>query len=243
MQDNLKKHLKEAGFEEKEAEIYLAILGLGKATVSDISRKAGIKRTTIYEYLEKLLDESLIHKRAKGKRIYYAAENPDKLVKILEKRKRKISSILPHLQGIFDVSRHKPQVRFYEGIEGMRTIYDEMAKTSQTIYGVFSADKYFLVFNEEDNKNFFQNIREHGGQIKDIIENSPVGKKHAKSKYYDGIGSPKILPKDFKLSVDLMIAGDKVAMLSLVNLSGVIIENPEIADLQRNFIKFIRRNV
>ncbi|MFA5871817.1 MAG: helix-turn-helix domain-containing protein [Parcubacteria group bacterium] len=236
-------HLKEAGFEEKEAEIYLAVLELGKATVSDISRKAGIKRTTIYEYLEKLLNESLIHKTVKGKRVYYAAENPDKLVNILEKRKRKISSILPQLQGIFDVSRHIPQVRFYEGIEGMRTIYDEMTKTSQTIYGVFSADKYFSVFNKDDNERFFQNIREHGGQIKDVIENSPVGKKHAKSKYYEGIGTPKILPKDFRLSVDLMVAGNKVAMLSLVNLAGVIIENSEIADLQRNFIKFMRRNI
>lgn len=243
MQDNLEKHLKEAGFEKKEAEIYLAVLELGNATVSDISRKAGIKRTTIYEYLEKLLGESLIHKTVKGKRVYYAAENPDKLVKILEKRKRKISSILPQLQGFFDVSRHKPQVRFYEGIEGLRTIYDEMTKTSQTIYGVFSADKYFSIFNEEDNERFFRNIREHGGQIKDIIENSSAGRKHAKSKFYAGIGTPKILPKDFQLSVDLMVAGDKVAMLSLVNLAGVIIENPEIAELQRNFIKFLRRNI
>ena len=40
-----------------------------------------------------------------------------------------------------------------------------------------------------------------------------------------------------------MVAGNKVAMLSLVNLVGVIIENPEIADLQRNFVKFMRRNI
>jgi predicted transcriptional regulator len=243
MQDDLKGHLVESGFEEKEAEIYLAVLELGKATVTDISRKSGIKRTTIYEYLNKLSSESLLYKTTRKKRIFYAAENPDKLAKILEKRKRKISSILPQLQEIYSVSRHQPQIRFYEGIEGLRTIYDEITQTSHTVYGAFSAEKYFKLFNEEDNDKFFQNIRENGGQIRDLIENSPTGKKHAKSEFYKGIGTPKILPKDFDLSVDLMIAGNKVAMLSLVNLIGVIIENQEIADLQRNFVKFMRRNL
>lgn len=243
MRENILKQLEDSGFEEKEAEIYLAVLQLGKSTVSDIARKSLVKRTTIYEYLEKLLNESLIHKTVKGKRVYYVAENPERLVKILERRKRKISSIVPELQSIFDVSRHKPQIRFYEGIEGMRIIYDEMTKTSQTIYGAFSAEKYFAVFSDEDNEKFFQNIRESGGQIKDVIENNPAGKKFAKSKFYDKIGSPKILPENFKLSVDLLVAGDKVAMISLVNLAGVVIENPEIADLQRNFIKFMRRNI
>ncbi|HBB37298.1 MAG: Transcriptional regulator, TrmB [Candidatus Moranbacteria bacterium GW2011_GWC1_45_18] len=243
MHESILKQLKEAGFEEKEAEIYLAVLELGKATVSDISRKSGIKRTTIYEYLDKLTSESLLYKTIRKKRIFYAAENPDKLVKILEKRKRKISSILPQLKEIYAVSRHHPQIRFYEGIEGLRTIYDEMTKTSHTIYGAFSAEKYFAIFNNEDNEKFFQNIRESGGKIKDLIENSSTGKKHAKREFYTGIGTPKILPKDFELSVDLMVAGNKVAMLSLVNLVGVIIENPEIADLQRNFVKFMRRNI
>jgi len=87
MHESILKQLKEAGFEEKEAEIYLAVLELGKATVSDISRKSGIKRTTIYEYLDKLTSESLLYKTIRKKRIFYAAENPDKLVKILEKRK------------------------------------------------------------------------------------------------------------------------------------------------------------
>lgn len=241
--EDIARNLIEAGFEPKEVEIYLAVLSLGKATVTDIARKSGVKRTTVYEYLDDLVRKNLVHKTSQGKRIMYLAENPEKIGKLLDYRKKHFEKILPDLKSVFARSSHKPQIRFYEGIEGMRAIYDEMTKTSQTIYGAFAADKYFSVFNEKDNKKFFENIRESGGQIKDLIEDTPAGRKHAKSDNYKDIGHPKILPEDFKLSVDIMIAGDKVAMISLVNLIGIVIENPEIAELQRNFIKFIRGHI
>lgn len=237
------KQLEEYGLDEKEAKIYMAVLEFGPVSISDIAKKSSIKRPTVYHYIEGLTVKGLVHKAIRGKRILYLAEDPKRLISGLEKKKKKIEEILPNLKHIYGLSSHKPQVRFYEGIEGMRAVYREMTSTSHTIYGVFSADKYFAVFNDKDNEEFFNNIRKNAGQIKDLIEDSPVGRKHAKSIFYKGIGSPKILPKDFNLAVDLMVAGDKVAMISLVNLVGVIIENPEIADLQRNFVKFMRKSL
>lgn len=242
MKEEIINQIREVGLELKEAKIYLAVLELGKATITDIAKKSKVKRTTAYEYLNSLVEAGLLGKAVKGKRIFYVAEDPKKLISILENKKKKVATALPALQEIFSASFSKPKVRFYEGIEGMKNIYNEMTKTSQIIYGAFSADRYFGVFREEDNENFFQNIRENGGQIKDLIEDTPLGRSHAKGNFYKDIGSSKILPKNFKLSVDLIIAGDKVAMISLVNLVGVIIENPEIAELQRNFVKFMRKN-
>ncbi len=244
MKKDIADQIKEAGLKPKEAEIYLAILHLGEATVSDIAKKSKVKRTTIYEYTDELVRKGLLYKTVRGKRIFYAAENPDRLIRVLENKKKKIDSILPDLQKIYGASFyvHKPQIRFYEGIEGIRTIYKEISTTSYTIYGVFSVDKYFSVFTNKDSEEFFGNIRRNGGQIKDLIEDTPLGRKYMKSHFYNGIGFPKLLPKDFKLAVDLIVAGDKVAMISLVNLVGVIIENPEIAELQRTFLKFMRRN-
>ena len=243
MRDDLLKNLEDVGLEPKEAEIYLAVLYLGKATIADIARKSKVKRMTVYQHIDDLTQKNLLHKTAQGKRVYYVAESPEKIIKILERKQKHFKKVLPDLKNIFGHSSHKPQIRFYEGIEGMRAIYDEMTKTSQTIYGAFAADKYFSVFNESDNERFFGNIRENGGQIKDLIEDTPIGRKHAKSNNYKDIGAPQILPKDFKLTVDLMVAGDRVAMIYLVNLIGVVIQNSEIAELQRNFIKFIRRSI
>lgn len=243
MKENIINQIKEFGLETKQAEIYLAVLSLGRATVSDIAKKSRIKRTTIYQYLDDLVQKTFLLKSSKGKRIFYLAEEPKKLLNILENRKNKIISILPELQKIYSISFQKPQIRFYEGIEGMRIIYDEMTKTSDTIYGVFSVDKYWTIFNKDDDKKFFENIRQHNGQIKDLVEDTLLGRKHIKENRYKEYCASKLLPSNFKLGVDMLVAENKVAMISLVNLVGVIIENLEIADLQRNFVKFMRKEL
>lgn len=244
MQENSLKNLIEAGLEPKEAEIYLAVLHLGKATIADIARKSQVKRMTVYQYIDRLVHKNLLYKTAQGKRVFYVAENPEKILKILENRKKHFEKMLPDLKSIFAQSSHKPQVRFYEGIEGLRAIYDEMTKTSQIVYGAFSQDKYEQIFNQKDIEKFYENLKESGGMIKDLVENTPVGRRNVKELgIREGLRKAKLLPEGFTLAVDLLVAGNKVAMISLVNLIGIVIENPEIADLQRSFIKFIRRSV
>lgn len=235
--------LKEFGLEPKEVDIYLAVLRLGKATISDIARESKVKRTTIYEYADKLTKENLFHKTAKGRQVFYVAENPAKLAKILERKHKKLVSIMPELQQIYASSTHKPRMRYYEGIEGLRTIYLEMTSTSQVIYSIFSTEKFLSLFAQGNMETFLNNLYEHGGEIKDLVERNDAAKKYASSDVYKKIGKAKILPNYFDVPVDLMVSGDKVSMISYVNRVGVIIENPEIAELQRVMIKFIRRNV
>lgn len=241
--ENIVKNLIDSGLEEEEANIYLAILLLGKATISDIARKAGIKRTTIYSYIGELLRKDLIHKTAKGRRIYYIAEHPEKIIRRLEAKKKKIEAVLPQLTKFYCSASFRPNLRYYEGIEGMREIYREMTKTSKILYSVFSADEYNNVFTEEDGWEFLNNIREHGGKLKYLVEDTEEGRRYLKGGYHKGIGSGKLLPKGFSLShSEVQVTGNKVTMLSLVNLVGVIIENPEIAEVQKNFIEFIWKN-
>lgn len=244
MQEDLLKSLIEVGLEPKEAEIYLAILHLGKATIADVARKSKIKRMTVYQYIDGLVHKNLLHKTVQGKRVIYVAEDPEKIIKILERRKKHFEKFLPDLKSIYSHASHKPRIRFYEGIEGLREIYDEMTKTSQIVYGAFSQDKYEQVFNQADTDKFYENLKEGGGMIKDLVENTENGRQNVKELgVRKGLRQAKLLPKDFSLSVDLLVAGNKVAMMSFINLIGIVIENPEIADLQRNFIKFMRKNI
>ena len=46
--------LNKTGLHEKEAKVYLALLELGTADVSDIAAKAGVKRPTSYLVLDEL---------------------------------------------------------------------------------------------------------------------------------------------------------------------------------------------
>ncbi len=230
------------GLTKHEAKIYLAVLKYGQANVTDIARESNINRTALYLYIDNLLQQDLLQKTFRGKRIYYIPKNPKKLLNLLEERKEKTKAILPDLINLYNTTSNKPVIKFYEGKAGMRSIYREMTKTPQKLWSIFSADRYYATFSQKDGEEFLENIYTNGGELRDLVENTKEGKKYVKENTATKVGNSKLLPKDFKFDVDLMISGNKISMISLTNLVGVVIENKEMANLQRNFLKFIWKN-
>lgn len=235
--------IEEIGLNEHEAKIYLALLKHGQSVVADISKHSGVKRATIYQYIDGLAARDIIRKTVKGKRIFYYPEDPKKLGNIIERKKTAFSQIFPELEKMYASTSSRPVVRFYEGKEGVRSVYREMTKTSQTLWSIFSADRYFKVFSEKDGEEFIENIFQSGGQLKDLVQNSKLGAQYVKNKQGGEAAISKLLPRDFDFSVDLLIAGDNVAMVSFDNLAAVIIENRGIAQLQLDLLKFIWKHI
>src|SRR5437868_1080631 len=82
----LYKGLLNLGFGKKEAGVYLALLELGKRTVSPIARNAGINRTTTYDILDTLVNKGLASVSGKEPVQEYVAESPDKIMRLLEEQ-------------------------------------------------------------------------------------------------------------------------------------------------------------
>lgn len=244
MENNgLEKIVEEVGLNENEAKIYLTLLKQGQSVVSDISKHSGIKRATVYQYIDGLVAQDIIRKTVKGKRIMYYPEDPKKLISIIEKKQKKIKQAFPDLEKLYLNSSSKPIVRFYEGKEGMRAVYREMTKTSKTLWSMFSAERYFNVFSDKDSQEFVDNIYQSGGQLRDLVQNTPLGREYIKKKWGGEESVSKLLPKDFDFSVDLMVSGDNVAMISFESMVAVIIENKGIAQLQEGLMKFVWRSL
>ena len=83
--DELKKELEHLGLSEKESRVYLAALELGPSPVQDISHKAHVNRATTYVMIEALSARGLLSTFQKGKKRFYAAESPDRLLTIVER--------------------------------------------------------------------------------------------------------------------------------------------------------------
>ncbi|MCF7835696.1 MAG: helix-turn-helix domain-containing protein [Candidatus Marinimicrobia bacterium] len=81
--------LKQLGLSEKEAKVYLASLELGEATVQEIAKQAGVNRPTTYVQIEKLTKMGLMSSVEKEGKKYFNAEEPNQLLKILEKQKKR----------------------------------------------------------------------------------------------------------------------------------------------------------
>jgi sugar-specific transcriptional regulator TrmB len=240
---NIKEKLKSVGLEPKEAEIYLAILGLGKSTIAGISRKCPVKRTTIYGYLENLLQKGLIFKTIDKKRVFYCPEEPEKIKGSLDKQKRaleekkhKVDQIIPELLSLYSGGFEKPKISFYEGRDGIKEIYWKMLNTSKTVYNIFSPENFFNLFSPIENHQLMMALYNNGGLMRSLIEESTQPIEELKNKEYHKFTRTKKLPAGFKFETDLLVSGEITALISFKNLIGVIIEDKAIAELQKNLI-------
>jgi len=116
----LEKSLISLGFSDKEAGVYMALLKLGKGTVSEIARRARINRTTGYDILDTLIAKGLASMSGKEPKQEYAAETPEKILKLLQEKieqdknaLEEAREIIPRLTPFYQTG-NRPRVRFYE---------------------------------------------------------------------------------------------------------------------------------
>jgi sugar-specific transcriptional regulator TrmB len=119
------QELEKIGLSDKKAKVYLAVLEMGQSTVIQIARKTLIKRTTIYDIINDLISQGYLSEIKKGSKNLILAEDPEVLVKTFERRLEEVKDIAPTLLKMFASVTSRPQIRFYEGVEGIRHMMEE----------------------------------------------------------------------------------------------------------------------
>ena len=229
---DIKKQLEQIGLGGKKAEVYLAVLQLGKATVMQIAKKARNKRPTTYDILEDLLAQNLVTQTFEGKKRYFVAEDPSNLKQIIAKQEAKIDQLLPELSSLYNLTPHKPKIRYYEGVEGVRQIYEEYLKANQkTIYYFGSVKDEIELLGKEYMKDWVKRRIKQGIKIKAIRfkeKELPIKEfKHGKQYLRDLRFFPFEIKEPFN---NIVIFNNKVAITSSRKESyGVIIESAELA--------------
>jgi HTH-type transcriptional regulator, sugar sensing transcriptional regulator len=227
---DMEQALKKFGLNDKEIKIYLALLQLGRATVLSIAKKAGIKRPTAYLILESLMTQGLASKIPRKNKTLYIAENPKKLLKELEQKKREMEKIMPNLLSIYNLKADKPAVKMYEGREGVLQVYEEIFKSKE----VWWFGNVKSVYN-----NFREAFEVIEGLIKakkmtlrDLMGNSEFEREYARTHQR---ANHEIRISKFPINIDFSIFGDKIAVISLEeNLYALIIEDKRITDSFRS---------
>src|SRR5262245_39925471 len=123
--------LKQIGLNEKEAQVYLALLELGTATVHPIATKASIKRPTTYLILEDLLRKGLVSVIPREKKVMYTAESPEKIIQDLNKKQELLKRFMPNMMALYNAKKDKPQVLLFEGRKGIGQVYDNIFASSE----------------------------------------------------------------------------------------------------------------
>ncbi len=216
----------------------MALLELGKGTVSEITRKAYLNRTTGYDVLDGLVTKGLVSVSGKKSRQEYIAETPDKIEALLkseigekEKNLKEVGDIIPELKSLHNVAG-RPKVRFYEGMQGLIDVYEDTLTSSEPIRAYANVDDMHKAL-----PNYFPNYYERrssrGISIRAIIPKNAVGEERA-SKDKEEMRESTLIPSDkFYFSPEINIYDNKVMIASWREKLGIIIESAEIADAMK----------
>ena len=145
--------LEKIGLKEKEAKVYIALLKKGSSLANSLSKETEILRSSIYDYLDILVDKGFVSYAIKSGKKYFTAVNPKKILDNFEEQREKeelaLKEIVPKLVELQNISKKKANVEIFEGKEGMKSVFSYILKDSPKeilVYGSSGVSYKLLPF-------------------------------------------------------------------------------------------------
>jgi sugar-specific transcriptional regulator TrmB len=232
------KILLQAGFDEREAKLYLALLELGESTVLPLSKKAGIKRTYCYDILASLQEKGLVSFVPRNGRRRYSAEPPETIEALLRQRLDTFSEGIAELKSIYNKSETKPIVRFYEGVDGIKSVYEQLILV-KSFDAISSPSQLYNYLG-----NYFLDFAKRAIQKKESIRELIAGPIPQSSYLDEYKGSEhwlwKKLPETVSITTDILLFENKLAMISYgKQLHAIVLEGSAIVDTHRQLFELL----
>lgn len=237
----IEKSLMNYGLNKKEAKLYLASLALGMATVQEVSRKSGLKRTTIYSLIDGLKTSGILQEvRRKGKK-YILAADPQHLCDNLKERLDSFNKNLDQLLELRNVSEKRPQVIFYEGVEGLKKLWKDILVSDIEEYLIITSGREFLTFLSESfiKSKIISRKIVRGIKSRQLISDSQYAREIIKADAKENRES-RLIPHQFPLPATEIIFGNKVAIFTgrFENII-ILIESEEISKTHRSLFELL----
>ena len=225
--------LKSLGLTENQAQVYLAALELGQASMQELAKKSKVRRTSIYNFINELKEKQLITETKKKKRRVYSAVHPEQLIELEKTRITELQSMLPELLAVYNSSNQKPRVTYYEGVDGIKEVYGDMLKDKKEIWA-WEDLEYMKTALPKNFYDYFPPERaKRGITFKSISRDSETAKELVKSNIKLLRETKFIQSQDW--GTEINIYGNKVALFNFKtqNPFVVLIEDINIAQTLR----------
>lgn len=232
---NIRNVLSKLGIEDKKAEIYLSCLEKGGGTAYSLAKKVGLKRPTAYDILYSLQKDGLVYISIKdNKKLFYPAD-PEILMSKIKEREKELGLVLPYLQNLYNSPKVKPNIMYFEGVEGIKQMYEDSLKTLK------KGDE-LLAYGGEDMVKYLPKYMEYY-VVKRVKIGIGVRGLYKKAQEYENYALKSkeqlrelrlVDERLFDIQNEVLIYKNKVAITSFgKEMFGMIIESREIYNSQK----------
>jgi len=225
------KDLQSIGLSDMEAGAYLALLELGEATMGQLVKKSGLKRTTLYDTIESLKREGLVSATKREKKIIYIAEDPRKILEQLDEKKSAVEKMLPELLSITNTLKQKPRIKYFEGIDGIKEVYRDTLRFPDQKIQAWVAEEMIHKFDQKFLDDYYVPKRLEKKIWAEVIAPDLPGIRSYKGIDTSSLRRTRLIdPAKFPLSVEISLYGpDCVGIMSFQDQLGLIIVSAPIA--------------
>ena len=242
----------QAGLSQEQALAYQALLDRGPQKASDLSRWTGIKRGLIYKVLEQLESMSLVSKQGgPGTVATFSPAHPSLLLSNIERKEKEIAltkeiltSSIGSLSSKFNLITGKPNMQFFEGLDGIQKVLEDTLNTKDEILTYVDmeiVEKHFKQINDDYvKKREKKEIKKRLLVIENEFSKALFQKWYQENPNFFSITDLKIVKTPLnEIEGAIQIYDNKIGIITISNdnLIGIIIEDTRINKLFRSMFE------
>lgn len=230
----------EIGLENRDKKVYEALVAHPGSSLRKIAAETGINRGTVYESIKQLAERGLVGSIEVGKQRRYTASEPHTILELLRERQAQAllaeRNALAYIQALPQPeagAANAPFATFYEDLEGIAAILRDVIATCKTS----QAPAYRAISTKRVRRHMYQNFPNftqrriaEGISVRALaVGTGGVQDDLSERKWIEATRGEA--PNCYTL-----IYGNKTAFITMDDanvLSGIVIDNPGVAQLQK----------
>jgi len=229
------------GMTQNESKVYMTLLDLGSAQAGQITEKSGIHRRNVYDSISRLLEKGLASFVTVNGNKTFSPVHPKRFFELIEEKKLELDILkkdfndaMPELE-LREKLQRRHDVRFFKGIEGLKSVYENILNTSKSYVGIGPGQQLEKIMS-----HYFTHFVERRQKMKVSIRIIYSEDSRGKIKKTP-LSELRYMPKECSSRTALRIYGDKVATLLLEKgePEAIIIKNNHIANGYRKYFEFM----
>ena len=239
--------LRKAGLTESQAKGYLALIEHGSLSPIKLATYTGETRTNAYAIADKLVTLGLATKKD-DKPVAYTANHPSSLETLAERRRkviianeRAVKDNISPLIDMFYAATEMPGTEVFQGIDGIKSVYNDTLKTKSDIYLLrTTADTVDL------GESYLNSYRTKRAQLSihtyALTPDTQLGRQYATDGTDEAMLFHRTFMRDgtYTAPVEIDVYGNKVALIAFGDTQmATVITSPPIAEAMRQLLRLL----
>lgn len=222
--------------------MYLDLQQIGQGTPTQLSRRTGVNRTSVYDVMQSLIQRGMVSQYKKRGRLFFVALDPNHLISYLQSESKKqqqqvadqitqVEAILPSLLSLHLNQTPKPTVTFFEGEKGMREAYEETLKSTEVIRAYANVQTMHQglpgFFPEYYQRRVAKKVF-----IRAILPLNDLSLERA-ARDQQELRETRFLPEGHTFTPEINLFDDRMLVASWTEKMAIITTSKELVDLQK----------